>query len=184
MAFSLGSVLGGLQSAASLAGTVSNLVGGVSGLFGLKQAPAIAPGLTAAQKGFKLESIAAQAGTSAGGNVVALPRRGTPVVRLPGLGLPAVQTRLGRILAQARQFTGGSVTAQAIRAAALTCGLAVAADLFGLTETDVCEVVISKRRRRSRGISAADMRRTRSTLRKICSISRQVKEVTGRKRIC
>lgn len=77
------------------------------------------------------------------------------------------------ILADARSSRKGA-TKKKIVAAARHCGIPMAADMFGITESDVCQLVISPTRRR-RGISAADIRRTRSTIRKVKSIQKQIR---------
>jgi len=182
MAFSLGSALSGLAGIvtplAGLASTVGGLIGSVRGSFG---APSrVVQPVSKAQKVQGVSTSTAPSGVQRLQSPAQA--RGLPVV--PGSFALARTSRLSELLAAARQFTGRAVSAQSIRAAALTCGIALAAEIFGLNESEICEVVITKRRRRSRGISAADMRRTRSTLRKICTIQKQVKDVTGRRRIC
>jgi len=81
---------------------------------------------------------------------------------------------VGTILALARENSGRAVTSKKIRDAARFCGLDVAASMFGLDVEDVCFVVVSSGRRRSRGISASDLRRTRSTIRKINTMQRSL----------
>ncbi len=188
MAFSLGSALGSLggliSPIAGLASTIGGAIGAVRGAFG---APARATQPVSVVKAQKLAGFSTSSAPSGVTRLQApaQARGGLPLV--PGgraLTLMGRGSRLSELLQAARTFTGRAVTAQAIRAAALTCGIALAAEIFGLNESEVCEVVIAKKRRRSRGISAADMRRTRSTLRKVCTIQRQVKEVTGRRRVC
>lgn len=84
---------------------------------------------------------------------------------------------VGEILAIASQNTGRRVTKRMIIEAAKFCGIATAASNFGLSEGEVCTIVISRRRRRSRGISAADVRRTRATLRKVGTLRKQLKAI-------
>lgn len=74
---------------------------------------------------------------------------------------------VGAILAEARENTGRPATSRAIRLAARVCGLETTAGTFGISVEDVCFIVVNSGRRRARGISAADLRRTRSTLRKM-----------------
>ncbi len=69
-----------------------------------------------------------------------------------------------RILAKARQATGGPVTRNRIIDAAKVCGLDIAARTFGLGVEEVCMVVVKGRTRRRRGVSAADIRRTKRTI--------------------
>jgi len=95
--------------------------------------------------------------------------------QLPGLGLGlGAQALLGngngkkgpiqRILEQARAATGGPVTRNKIIEAAKVCGLETAAQTFGLDIRQVCLVVVRGRTRRRRGVSAADIRRTKRTI--------------------
>jgi len=71
---------------------------------------------------------------------------------------------ISKILAKARQATGGPVTRNKIIDAAKVCGLEVAAETFGLDVREVCMVVVRGRTRRRRGVSAADIRRTKRTI--------------------
>jgi len=71
---------------------------------------------------------------------------------------------VSRILARAREATGGPVTRNRIIDAAKACGLELAASTFGIDVTDVCLVVVKGRTRRRRGVSAADIRRTKRTI--------------------
>lgn len=76
-----------------------------------------------------------------------------------------------------RMLFGGGMrvrpgTARALRSLVPHIGLESAAMALGLSIGDAARVF--SRRRRSRGISAADLRRTRSTLRKISTIQRNL----------
>lgn len=85
---------------------------------------------------------------------------------------------IGDILRRAREATGRSVTSRAIKEAARVCGMDTAAATFGISVEDVCFVVVHARRRRSRGISASDLRRTRSTIRKITTMQKNLKALS------
>ncbi len=74
------------------------------------------------------------------------------------------KTQLQLILEKARAATGGAVTRNKIIDAAKVCGLETAASTFGLSVNDVCMVVVKGRTRRRRGVSAADIRRTKRTI--------------------
>lgn len=74
------------------------------------------------------------------------------------------QNPISIILAKARAATGGPVTRNKIIEAAKACGLEVAAQTFGLDVREVCLVVVKGRTRRRRGVSAADIRRTKRTI--------------------
>jgi hypothetical protein len=82
-------------------------------------------------------------------------------------------TRRQLILMQARAANPGATSKKIIRSAR-ECGIELAAATFGLNALDVCFLIAQPPTRRSRGISAADMRRTRSTIRKVHTISRQL----------
>ncbi len=81
-------------------------------------------------------------------------------------GMP---TRRQLILRQARAFSPGA-TAKKIVRSARQCGIELAAATFGLGVLDVCFLIAQPASRRARGISASDLRRTRSTLRKVANI--------------
>lgn len=97
--------------------------------------------------------------------------------RAAGGGVRTVSRRQ-MILMQARAVSPGS-TAKKIIKAAKDCGIELAAQTFGLSVLDVCFLLAQPVSRRSRGISAADMRRTRSTIRKVATIQRQLKALSG-----
>jgi len=86
------------------------------------------------------------------------------------------------LLRASRAFTGRPVNAKKIRDSVKFCGIERTADAFGLSETDVCQIALSARKRRSRGISAADLRRTRSTIRKVTTIGKQLKSLGSGRR--
>jgi len=83
---------------------------------------------------------------------------------LPIFGGGNGKSPISTILAKARAATGGPVTRNKIIDAAKTCGLEVAANTFGLEVREVCLVVVKGRTRRRRGVSAADIRRTKRTI--------------------
>jgi len=91
-----------------------------------------------------------------------------------GIGLSSLPTIFGGgngsgnqisvILAKARAATGGPVTRNKLIDSAKVCGLEITAQTFGLDVTEVCMVVVKGRTRRRRGVSAADIRRTKRTI--------------------
>lgn len=117
-----------------------------------------------------------------------MPRR-LPIPGLPDLpggnGVTTIcrpVTKLQAVLMQARAATGEPVSARKIRDTARMCGLEVAAARFGISVTDVCEVVVSRRRRRSRGITSRDMRNCNRVLRQIGTLQKNAKAaLAGRK---
>ena len=92
--------------------------------------------------------------------------------------VPRDATRRQQILAVARVNSPGATSKKIIRAAK-ECGLEVAAATFGLDVISVCFLLAQPPSRRSRGISAADMRRTRSTIRKVTTITKQLVALKG-----
>ena len=88
-----------------------------------------------------------------------------------GLGI------LAEILARAKSNTGRRVTKREIIQAAKSCGIELTAQSMGISEIDVCRVIAAGAPRRRRGISAADMRRTRSTIRKVNTIRKDLKQL-------
>ena len=87
-------------------------------------------------------------------------------------------TRRAQILAVARSNNPGATAKKIIRSAR-ECGIELASATFGLNVLDVCFLIAQPPTRRSRGISAADMRRTRSTIRKVTTIQHQLKSLSG-----
>lgn len=90
------------------------------------------------------------------------------------------KNRLQTILQSARAATGGPVTRNAIIDAARVCGLETAAATFGIGMEDVCFVVVRGKTRRRRGISAADIRRTKRTIRFVKGLRKDLVAVKGR----
>lgn len=99
-----------------------------------------------------------------------------PVSRAIGLGALAVGT-LAEILFRSRENTGRPASRKKIILSARVCGIALTAETFGISEADVCTVIVSGGRRRGRGISAADLRRTRSTIRKVHNIEHMLTQM-------
>jgi len=102
-----------------------------------------------------------------------------PIPDFDPFGRRKTTGRLGEILDRARRSTGGAVSSRKIRDAVRHCGLDTAAGMFGLSVEDVCFVFIQRRRRRG-GISATDLRRTRSTIRKINNMRKSLKTLRSR----
>jgi len=94
----------------------------------------------------------------------------------PALGFGAGAV-VSEILQQSREAVGRGVTKNKIIKAAKVCGIEAAADTFGLSEAQVCRVIVAGGTRRRRGISAADIRRTKRTLRFVRTIKKDLKAV-------
>lgn len=124
--------------------------------------------------------------TSIGPSFASLARLPTVIRDIgTGIGLGALpsllssngnaQNPISRILAKARAATGGPVTRNKIIEAAKACGLELAASTFGLDVREVCMVVVKGRTRRRRGVSAADIRRTKRTIHFASKIRKDLK---------
>jgi len=187
MGFSIGGFLGTIAPAVlgSILGPVGSVIGrGIAG--GLAGKPIGQPVGTVSARTERNGFV----GSSFGPTTVALPGPTQAQLRLPIPRIPrstvapfitgTVVGTIGEILFRARENTGGPVSANKIRAAAKNCGLDIAASMFGLSVEDVCKVVIAKSSRRRRGISASDMRRTRSTIRKINNMRKSLKLLKSR----
>ncbi len=88
----------------------------------------------------------------------------SPLLTIPFLGGGNGKNPIQVILAKARAATGGPVTRNKIIDAAKACGLETAAATFGIDLREVCLVIVKGRTRRRRGVSAADIRRTKRTI--------------------
>lgn len=75
---------------------------------------------------------------------------------------------------------GKRVSRRQVITAARVCGLDAAANTFNTDVRNVCEVVSRGMPRRGRGISARDLRRTRSTLRKINTMRKSMSALCRR----
>jgi len=138
----------------------------------------IGAGSPASQIPLSLRAFSGAATQVQGRFPLPVPRMPAPFPLGPIIG-GAIIGAIAQILAEARQNTGRPVSARKIRDAAKFCGLETAASMFGLTVEQVCQVVIAKTRRR-RGISASDLRRTRSTIRKINTMRKSLKKLGAR----
>lgn len=198
MGFNIGSFLGSIAPAiGSLFGPIGAVLGtGVGAALARpapSQGPRVAPSISAVQRSLGGVGVGTSGfrGISASfgpGTVPQVSRDREAQLRLPipRPGFPlgpiiggAIGGALVDILNEARQNTGRPVSARKIRDAARFCGLETAASMFGLTTEQVCQVIIAKRRRR-RGISASDLRRTRSTIRKINTMRKSLKKLGAR----
>lgn len=99
---------------------------------------------------------------------------------IPFLGGNGEVCRSITVLEKAKAATGRRVTRRQLITAAKVCGMEVAAETFGLSVLEVCSVVAKGMPRRSRGISAADLRRTRSTIRKVSTIRKNLAAIARR----
>lgn len=100
---------------------------------------------------------------------------GLGVAQLFGGGGNGSGNPISVILAKARAATGGPVTRNKIIDAAKVCGLETAASTFGIDVREVCLVVVKGRSRRRRGVSAADIRRTKRTINFASKIRKDLK---------
>ena len=95
----------------------------------------------------------------------------TPNTTTPGG--PRTMTPLQVVNACAKAKTGRGISKKRLKAMARTCGLAETAATIGCSIQAVCLVVSSPTRRRT-GISSADMRKTRSTVRKLKTMYKSI----------
>lgn len=171
MGFSIGRFLG------KIAGPI------IGGLFGGPAGAALGSAVTAGFTGPQTVSIPSQIGPTARGFGTTgfdVTRRRVGLTGLAArgvLGTALVVGTIAELLFRARENTGRTVTRQKVVDAVKHCGIILAAEMFGLSETEICQIVISKGRRRGRGISAADMRRTRSTIRKVHNITHDLQRL-------
>lgn len=162
MGFSIGSFLGKIAAPilGAVFGPVGAIVGGaVASGFGPGSAGSSQVGPTAlpAQLRFPIPKIG-------------------PGISGIGIGGAAISV-ISALLNRAREFTGGPVSAKKIKEAVKVCGIAQASQIFGLSESEICMIIVSIRRRRARGISAVDLRRTRSTIRKVHNITHDLQRL-------
>jgi len=194
MGFSIGRLIGSI--APGLGGILGGIPGAILGQ-GISAALTPPPKLVGRQT-----SPAAPAPVVAATSVTPFPqatfspsggRRGfaaSPVIRgaaAGGVGAAIVDFGLGffdgnggseisDVLATARSNVRGA-TKKKIIAAAKACGIDTAAATFGLDPRQVCLVIVSGAGRRRRGVSAADIRRTKRTLRFVSSLRKDLKKI-------
>jgi len=106
---------------------------------------------------------------------------GTAVIAR-GIGATGIVGLIASLFAVSRDRTGQPINRKKVAAAVRVCGISMAAQMFALSELEICQIVISKGRRRGRGISAADLRRTRATLRKVHNIQHDLGRVKAVRR--
>jgi len=90
-------------------------------------------------------------------------------------------TRKQVILATARANNPGATSKKIIRSAR-QCGIELAAATFGLSVLDVCFLIAQPATRRSRGISAADLRCVSRTARKFDTLQHNLSHLKGTRR--
>lgn len=162
MPFSLSGLLSGLGSltgGGGILGSIGSLAGALAPAFAA--APAVVPAVWVPP-------------SPTGGAPIAATQVGASMV-IPQVVRGAV-TVVGALLARATAAVGKRVTTKMVWQLAQAVGITAAAASLGLSEADVGRIIIARRRRRSRGISASDLRRTRSTMRKMNTMRKQLKE--------
>lgn len=160
--FSLSGLLSGLGSltgGGGILGSIGSLAGALAPAFAA--APAVVPAVWVPP-------------SPTGGAPIAATQVGASMV-IPQVVRGAV-TVVGALLARATAAVGKRVTTKMVWQLAQAVGITAAAASLGLSEADVGRIIIARRRRRSRGISASDLRRTRSTMRKMNTMRKQLKE--------
>lgn len=204
MAFGIGALLTGAAKAiggAFVSKAVSSITGGGSSSVGPAAAATPLPSrigmsdvggrlvVTGSAEHRRLEPFATpfSGRTSAGPSSFGVTRRlvGTAMIPAAGSlarGAGALAGGIVTLLALSRDRTGRPTSRAKVMAAVKHCGISLAADLFALSEVEICEIIVSKGRRRGRGISAADLRRTRSTIRKVHNIAADLKRLSPARR--
>jgi len=86
-------------------------------------------------------------------------------------------SQISDILKRARQTFGPGVTKNKIIAAAKACGIDLAAQTFGISSRDICTIIVAGRSRRRRGVSAADIRRTKRTLKFVAGVRKDLRKI-------
>ncbi len=193
----IGAALGGMidGSSPSVQGITAAQAGAISGGFAgpvTSTGTSVGPGV-AVSPGFTEAGFGGAAARVIPPLVTALPQilgrpspPVTPFLAAPGraaIGPPPpaggpLPTKRQAILQQARFFAPGA-TAKKIVRSARECGIELAAQTFGLNVLQVCFLIAQPPTRRRRGISAADLRRTRSTIRKVTTIQKDLKQLFG-----
>ena len=103
-------------------------------------------------------------------------------LRLPGAavgGFAAARGAISALLKLASMKIGRRMTRASAVSLVKRIGIEAAALALGLSIVEMASIVASAPSRRSRGISASDVKRTKRTLRKINSIACQLKETVG-----
>lgn len=165
MAFGIGSFFKSIIPAlapivGSAFGPIGTVIGGAVGQAFGNRGTAIGP------------SRPSQVGPTAA--IFPMTRAGTVGGIIAGAAIGAIS----ELLRGSRERTGRPVNVAKVIEAVRVCGISQAAAIFDLTENEICLIVISKRRRRARGISAVDLRRTRSTIRKVHNIAHDLKALS------
>lgn len=157
--------LAGTAARAAQAGAAGSSVGPVAG----------AQSLT----GTALQVVAPIAATAAKGALQAvLQPTQLPVITGGGGGGVRTVTRKQMILMAARAANPGATAKKIIRSAR-QCGIELAAATFGLSVLDVCFLIAQPATRRSRGISAADIRTVSRTARKFGTLQHNLSHLCG-----
>ncbi len=201
--------MGLLDAARSFARSVSpgfNLIEGVVGLISGSQ-PSAQAAVTSSQAallsggtagrvlstGSSVGPVGALAGAFDLGTAVEVGRAVAPIVaRRVGVPVPAFLqqevaagrggirtiTRRQGILMAARAANPGATSKKIIRSAR-QCGIELAAATFGLDVLDVCFLIAQPATRRSRGISAADIRSVSRTARKFSTLQHNLSHLCG-----
>ena len=169
MGFSIGGFLGG-GGAQILGGLAGGVLGGpVGASVGASLGGAVGRGF---------------AGTTGGSVSPTVQQARLPTIRFPGQIGFGIGVTVAELLRRSREATGRPVSSRIIRESVRVCGIETTASAFGLSETDICRIAVSTGRRRARGISASDLRRTRSTIRKVGSIRKQLTALGAGKKVC
>lgn len=183
----IASGIGGALTGFISGGPVGAIIGGAAGLFGgSRSRPAPAP--VARQISTAMVPIAPLRAVSTGG----LARRAAldigptgPFSGATGMFGGELQTiELCRTvkatpLAMIQKASGRRVSHRQLMQIVRVCGIDFAAESLNVDARIICQAIVTRRSRRSRGISAGDLRRTRSTIRKINNMASQLAQLAG-----
>ena len=140
----------------------------------LSDRPRTAPGFQPMgfAQGTQVASIAGTAGRVVGG-----------ASRIFRGAVGVIRSSTGKI-SGVRLGSGSFVSRKKVVSMARRVGIEATAVAIGITVADMAEMVVTAPVRRRRGISAADIRRTKRTLRKVCQITNQFAAVKTAKKAC
>ncbi len=180
MGFSIGSLISGVSSVASLVGAGQSLAGAAGGSsFGPRRNPldfqGPGPGghfhtdprtVPHAHAGGAFGSFIVSRGGAFGSAAPAFPQTaqfGTRAI------LPLIRSAAG---AFGRRFSAAQKRRALLLAREL--GITAAATALGITILEMADLLASSRRRRSRGITASQIKVTKATIRRVESVSRAI----------
>lgn len=176
MAFNIGSITSALGSVGSVLGAVGNVASGFQSVKNIFS-PAKAPAPVVQQTRFTAPPVPPLPPRKPAQPTGAVP--GQPWWPFGGSSQAGCRTMTNlRYINEVRKSQdpcAKNITYKALMEMARWCGLVQTAENLGVTTEVVCNAIMERPRRRARGISAADLRRTRSTIRKIAGMRKDLR---------